>query len=141
LIVVDSVNKEKTVFSFIASKEISGFVHYGRIKVKPRPGNIYAVRFKELGKENKSNFYQILSITETDKKPDKTIFKIVDGEIIIRPGNSFGFVNNIFVPAYIINREQLKSGDKISVMAILSYNRKKKDWGWKVVKKNNLQKE
>ncbi len=138
LIVVDSVNKEKTIFSFIASKEVSGFTHYAKLKIKPRPGDIYAVRFKDSGKENKSNFYQIFTIVKTDKKPDEEILKIVNGEITIHQGNSFGFVEYIYVPAYVINREQLKSGDKISVMAILSYNRKKKDWGWKTIKLNFL---
>jgi len=134
LIAIDIVNKEKTVFSFIASKELEGFIHYGKLKLNPNPGDIYAVRFKEQPKDNKSTFRQVYSIHKTEKTPSDEIFKTVEGKITIKPGNSFGFINNIFVSGNLIKNNKLKDGQLISIVALLSFNKKKKSWGWKGVR-------
>jgi tetratricopeptide (TPR) repeat protein len=134
LIVVDTVNREKTVLSFVTEKRQHGFIHYGRLGITPEPGVIYAVRFMEQNKENKSNFFRVYSIREPLAEPPKELRNTVKGTLTIRPGNSFGFVNDVYVPANLIKTNSLKAGTEIETVTILSYNRNKKNWGRKAVK-------
>jgi len=134
LIVVDTVNTEKTVFSFVASKQLHGFIHYGRLNITPASGDILAVRFMEQDKENKSNFFRVHTIHKTGKTPPETILRTVTGSLNIRQGNSFGFIDNVYVPANVIKDHNLHDGETVNIITILSYNRKKKEWGWKAVK-------
>ena len=132
-ILVQRVNKEKTVLHFIVSKEKFGLVFYGNHPVKPKVAEVCAVRFTQNDKQQKSNFYQLLSIRLVNNEPSKDIYKEIVGTLDQRPGNSFGFINNVYVSAFIINKYKLSDGDLLKAKAILSYNSKRKEWGWSVI--------
>jgi hypothetical protein len=133
LIVIQRLNEDKTVLHFIASKEKYGLLHYGKFRVTPKVGKVYALRFKENNNQQKSSFYKIYSIVPSNKAASDEIYKQIEGHISIRPGNSFGFIDNIFVSQQIINQYQLNDSDLITAIAIQSYNTKRKAWGWNVV--------
>lgn len=134
LIVVDTVNQEKKVFSFVVSKSLHGFIHYGKFQINPQPGDCFSARFMEQPVENKSSFYKVYTLWETDKKPSSEILKIVSGTLSIKQENPFGFVHDVFVSPQIIFNENLTNGQVISIQALISYNKKKKSWGWKTIK-------
>lgn len=134
LIVTDTVNKEKTVLSFVASKTLYGFIHYGNPELDPEPGIVFSVRFKEQEKSNKSNFHRVYSIHKTDQTVPNDISKTVSGTIQLRPGNSFGFIGKVFIPPALVSASGLKDGQEVKVVAVISFNKKKKEWGWKGVK-------
>ena len=136
IIVVERVNKEKSVLNFIISKNKYGFASFRKYKIKPKVGDFYKVKF-DIKEDDKSNFYKLLSIRVTDKKVSKEIYKQEKGILEIREGNSFGFVNNIFVAPQIITKKGLKNGVEINITALQSYNAKRKAWGWSVINIKN----
>ncbi len=133
LMVIERVNKEKTVLNFIVSKKKYGLVFYGKFNIKPQVGEVYAVRFAKSDKPQKSNFYQIQSIALSNQPASIEIYKQVEGRIIIKQGNSFGFVDNVFVPPQVINNYQLMDGGKIKANAVQTFNTRRKAWGWSVI--------
>lgn len=133
LLVVERVNKEKTVLHFIVSKEKHGLIFYGKHPIKPEVGEVYAVRFKKSDKPQKSSFYQILTIKLRKQKPPNEICKQIQARVIIKPGNSFGFLEHAYVPAPVIIKYNLTNGDIIIANAIQSYNSRRKAWGWSVI--------
>ena len=46
---------------------------------------------------------------------------------------NFGFVNNCFIDNKIIGKYKLINGSNIDFKAIQSFNKTKKEWGYKVV--------
>jgi hypothetical protein len=76
----------------------------------------------------------VYSIYKTEQTPSENIIKTVERDITIRPGNSFGFVNNIFVSGDLINKNNLKNNQTVKLISVLSFNKKKKTWGWKGVR-------
>ena len=48
--------------------------------------------------------------------------------------NKFGFINNVFIESKFIEDNKLINGQNLKVKAILSFNKKKNDWGWKAIK-------
>jgi len=135
IIVVERVNKEKSVINFVVSKQKYGFFSFSKFKITPKVGEIYAVRFDER-KDKTSNFYRIKSIAPTTKKVNTDIYKKISGVLRINEGNSFGFVNNIFVSPSIIAKYKLNNDSQISVTALQIYNSKRKAWGWNVIEIN-----
>lgn len=129
--IVERVNKEKSVLNFVVSKSKYGFFNYSKFKITPKVGDIYTVRF-EKRKDETSNFYRIKSIAKTSIMPDKEIHKIVNGNLIINQGNSFGFINNDFVSPQIISKYKLQNGNYIKGAALQTYNSKRKAWGWNI---------
>lgn len=136
ILVIDTVNTQKLVFNFIVSKEKYGFTSYRKHKIAPEIGEVYAVRFINKT-DDKSNFYKILSIIKTTKKPSSEIYKNVEGIIEIRNGNSFGFVDNVFVSPQLIGRLKLQNGEKVNGSALQTFNTRRKAWGWNLVNITN----
>ncbi|MEA3505332.1 MAG: hypothetical protein U9R32_09100, partial [Bacteroidota bacterium] len=109
-------------------------LYYGNFDLKPIVGKTYKVRFKENPKQEKASFYKINSIRNSKEKISTEILKPVSGKIEIHKGNSFGFVNNIFIPPYIINKYHLHDKEIIDALAIQKYSKKRKSWAWNVAK-------
>ena len=55
------------------------------------------------------------------------------GVIKIKEGSDFGFVDDIFIDPGNIKRNQWVTNQTINGKAILSFNKKKGQWGWKMV--------
>jgi len=133
LIIVERVNKEKSIINFIATKIKYGFTSYKNFKINPQVGDTFAVRFVE--KKNKNpNFYKCYTLVKSDQKPPVEIYKEITGTLKIINGNTFGFINNIYIPPQIIRKYDLKNNAKLNAIALQSYNTKKEKWDWRVIK-------
>ncbi len=140
ILCVESVNNQKSIINFVVSMQKHGFTSYKGFDVKPKAGDVLAVRFAEKPDE-KSSFYKVLSVRKTDQVPPPEIYKKTGGRLRIKPGNSFGFVNDVFFPSGLIEKNELKNNDAVEFVALLTHNRKKKDRGWKAIKILNIHKE
>ncbi len=132
ILCVEFVNPEKSVINFVVSKQKYGFTSYRGLNIKPKAGDVFAVRFADKT-DDKSSFYKLLSISETDKVPPAETYKKTEGLLQIRPGNSFGFVNNIFVPPQLVKKHELQNGASIKGIALQTYNSRRREWGWGLI--------
>ena len=133
IIIVDNVNKEKSILSFVASKALYGFFNYKNLNIKPNEGEFYKVRFQD-NNSNKSNYIKVLSAAKTEPPNNFEPAKTVSGKLIIHKGNSFGFIGNIFVPANIILKNKLQNNQNIKILAVNIFNKKRNEWLWKAIK-------
>jgi hypothetical protein len=53
--------------------------------------------------------------------------------LTIRQGNAFGFVDDNFVEPRLIAKSKLADDTAVTGKAVLSFNSKKNQWGWKAV--------
>jgi len=132
-IVVEFVNKNKKMLSFIKNKKKYGFFKYSEYLDKPQIGDIIKVRFDGEGQEG---FYKILSVEYCNQEAFSEAIMDFEGTLNIRTPNNFGFVNDVFVEPKLVEDNSLKDGQFIKGKAILNYNKKKDSWGWKVFKLN-----
>ena len=51
---------------------------------------------------------------------------------VISPQN-FGFADDVFIEPKLIKDNNLSDGQSLTGIAILSFNKKKKEWGWKAL--------
>lgn len=132
VIVVEFVNHNKKMLNFVQDEQRFGFFKYEGLLNKPKVGDILKVRFKGKNRE-KGGFYSVFTATKADPNISSKAIKSLKGNLNIHGSNNFGFVDNIFVGPKLIDENNLENGQNIIGKAILSYNKKKNEWGWKAI--------
>jgi hypothetical protein len=59
--------------------------------------------------------------------------KEVEAIVRTKPGTSFGFIGDAFIPPTLITKYNLSDGQTFKGQIIKTYDSKKKKWGWKLV--------
>lgn len=130
-IIVTFVNSDKKILNFIASESKFGFFKYERFLKDVKVGETFKVRFQ--GGSN-DGIYQIYTAMKVNDGPFKSQFmKQVEGEVRIPVGQSFGFVNDVFVHPSLITKLKLINGMHLNGLGIKTFNSEKKQWGWKYI--------
>ena len=127
-IVVSFVNSNKKMISFVKNKTMHGFFSYKHLKMNPKIGDILSVRLNKVGDEG---FYKVLTIKPSNHKESEAL-KIISGVFKAIPNKDFGFVNDVFIAPDIVQKHKLENGSEVKSKTILSFNKKKKEWGWRV---------
>lgn len=130
LIVVEFVNESKSILNFVKDKRKFGFFNYSGNLNKPKIGDLLKVRFYGDGQKG---FYKILSAKKTDSNMVSDAMKGFEGAIKVISPQNFGFIEDIFVEPKIIEKSKLTDGYSVKGRAILSFNKKKNEWGWKAI--------
>lgn len=130
IIAVEFVNENKSVLNFVKDKRKFGFFNYSGNLTKPQIGDLLKVRFNGDGQDG---FYKILSAKKADSDVASDAMKDFEGTIKVISPQNFGFIDDIFIDPRIIEESKLTYGQLIKGRAILSFNKKKNEWGWKAV--------
>jgi hypothetical protein len=128
IVAVEFVNENKSMLNFVKDKSKHGFFNYSILVDKPKVGDVLKVRFKE---EGQSNFYKILTAKKEEANTESPALRDFYGILKIINPQGFGFVENVFIEPILIDQNKLEDKKEIKGKAILSYNKKKNEWGWK----------
>ncbi|MCG8807436.1 hypothetical protein G1K57_04550 [Tenacibaculum finnmarkense] len=130
IVVIDFVNESKSMLNFVKDKTKYGFFKYkGHIK-NPRIGDLLKVRFHQ---DSSEQYYKIYSAKRISNNTPCDVITDFSGSIRINDGNNFGFVDDLFVTPQLIESNNLLNTDEVTGKAVLSFNKKKKEWGWKCI--------
>lgn len=133
-VIIEFVNKDKKLAHFIASETKFGYFKYERFIDKLVPGDVVNVRFHDKGDEG---YFKITTLRKVNNEAFKNNFyRNVDGVLSVPEGRTYGFVDKVYVPANILSQFSLKNGQPINGSAIKTYNKEKKQWGWKLMQLN-----
>jgi len=130
IIAVEFVNENKNMLNFIKDKTKHGFFNYSKILAKPNIGDVLSVRFKGKGNDG---FYKILTAKKVDSNIECKAIRVFNGLLKLVTAKVFGFVEDVFIEPKLIETNKLKDNQEIKGKAILSYNKKKEEWGWKAI--------
>lgn len=128
LIVVEFVNENKSMLTFVRDKQKFGFFNYSGNLTKPQIGDLLKVRFNGDGQDG---FYKILTAKPAELNSTSDAIKGFEGKLKVISPQNFGFVEDVFIEPKIIQERNLIDDQMINGKAILSFNKKKKVWGWK----------
>lgn len=133
IVIVEFVNKDKKILNFIKDRETNGYFKFQGLIHQPKVGDVLLVRLEH--KLNKK-FYNVLTLKQLSKKYQKKsdAIKQISGSLKISGDNQFGFLDNVFVPPDLIKKYRVSNGDSLTGQAMLSFNKKKNEWGWKIFK-------
>ncbi len=130
-IIVEFVNSDKNICNFIVSESKFGFFKYDRFFKEVKVGDTLKVRFQGGSNEGMHQLYTAIKVDDETFK--KQFIKEVNGEVKIPNGKSFGFIGDIFVHPSIVSKLKLMNGTNVSGIALKSFNKEKKQWGWKLI--------
>lgn len=130
-IFVEFVNKDKKMLNFIASENRLGYFKYERLLPDVKPGDVLSVRFQGGSKEGLHQVYTAEKVQDEEFK--SRFYKYVAGQVIIPEGKTFGFLEDAFISPALVAKYQLSDGSDLTGHAIKSYNKEKKQWGWRLV--------
>jgi hypothetical protein len=130
LCLVDSVNTQKELFHFVTKDKTDGIVRFSDTDLRPVPGDHFTVRgYTKVNKKTGKTRLNILSISPTKEVLSGKI-KHLSGEVRVTykgGGKTFGFVNDIYVPGYMLDQAGIFNDCQVSATAIES------DGKWRVV--------
>jgi hypothetical protein len=131
LIIVEFVNTDRKILNFIASESKYGFLKYERFFKDVTIGDTLKVRFQGGSNEGMHQLYTAVKVTDETFK--KQFFKEVEGKVRIQSGKPFGFLEDIFIHPSIVTKLKLVDGMSFKGNAIRTFNKEKKQWGWKII--------
>ena len=130
-VIVEFVNADKKILNFIASETKFGFLKYDRFFSDVKVGDTLKVRFQGGSNEGMHQLYTAIKVDDDAFK--KQFMKAVPGVVRIPGGKSFGFMDDVFIHPSLVTKYKLTDGMQFTGKAIKSYNKEKKQWGWKLL--------
>ncbi len=130
VIAVEFVNINKKILSFVQSQDKHGFFKYAGLIEKPRIGDVLKVRFSDFEQDG---YCKALTVNEADQDTVCPAIKDFSGEVKIITPQNIAFVGDVFLESKLVISNSLKDKQSVIGKAILSYNKKKNEWGWKAL--------
>ncbi len=131
LVFVEFVNRDRSILNFIDGEFRTGFFKYDRFLKEVRTGDVLKVRFQQ---GNDNGRYQVFTaFKHTDNNFKNNFLKEVEGTVKIKEGANFGFVNDIYMHPTLVVKYKLSNGMNFKGQAVKSFNKEKKEWGWKIL--------
>ena len=100
-------------------------------------GDAIAVRIHKY-KSKRGSRYHTFTANKTTKPIPKSILKSFEEEVRVIDGMGFTIEEGIFIPPPIVKDKNIKDGDEVSGKAIINFNKKKLEWGWKAISIDNV---
>ena len=134
IVAIEFVNANKNILNFVKKKGFSGFFKYSGHLKKPHVGDVVKVRFNGEGKDG---FHKIFSARKAEPNEPCDAIRMYKGSLKVIPPQNFGFVDDVFIEPRLVQQKELTDGQVLEGKAILTYNKKKSQWGWKAVSIEN----
>jgi tetratricopeptide (TPR) repeat protein len=129
--VVDHVNKSKELIHFMVDRKVDGIINFSELNASFNEGDSISVRLSKYTTKQGSR-YHVLSASSTDQAPSESILKNFKENVIAE--NGMGFTDyDIFIPPPLMDKHKVENGNVVSGIAILNYNKKRGQWGWKAL--------
>lgn len=133
VIAVEFVNRDKKILNFVKDKNKHGYFKYSGLLKNPQIGNLFRVRFNG---EGKNGFYKLHSARPAAENDACSALRSFTGDFKLLTPQNFGFVEDVFMDPGLVKQHNLKNAVKVSGKALLSFNKKKNEWGWKAYQIN-----
>ena len=130
IIAVEFVNENKSMLNFIKDKSKRGFFKFSGHIDKPQIGDILRVRFNGHGQDG---FYKIYTAKKADPDVKTEVIKNFESNVKVIPPHNFGFAEDVFIDPKLIQDYNIQDEQAVKGRAILSFNKKKNEWGWKAI--------
>ena len=127
-VVVEFVNRDRKILNFVKDQEKKGIFKYDRLLRDPQIGDVLEVKFRDNLSEGRYMVYTV----KKGKPEECAALKEVTGDLRIIPAG-IGFIDDVFVDKSVIAKCNLTNAQKIHGKAILSFNKTKNQWGWKLI--------
>nr|ALF35177.1 Hypothetical protein ICEValHN437_089 [Vibrio alginolyticus] len=129
--IVDHVNTNKRPIHFMISRTIDGVINFSDLPEEFKEGDAISLRLAKFTSRQGTR-YRVLTSSRTTKPIPSSILKPFSDDV--REENGMGFTDDgIFIPPPLIRENSINDGDFVTGYAVLNYNKKRSEWGWKAI--------
>jgi hypothetical protein len=128
--VIDNVNNEKRLIHFLVSKSVDGVVPFSALDAEFKEGDAISVRLSKYSTRHGER-YRVISAYKTSQSAPLCLKKDFNESVSLHDAGFAFTSSDIFIPASLVKAHGLNDGDFVSGSALLSYNKKRSEWGWK----------
>ena len=131
LAVVTYVNAESKRVAIVYGEKKRAMVKLHSLNVKVTKGTLLKIHWLP----NKKEGIDIVSAEPTGPElSDNTYIKRINGSIVKSAAKPFAFMKeqgiNCFITPMMVQKYNLKGGEKATVLAVYDYNKKRAEWAW-----------
>lgn len=131
-IIVVKYNPQKGTCSFITEDRRRGFFSTKKLHEQFADNRIYKVRLPEGVDENGPTKVAAIRKVDDVTPYEGIFFRRVRAELNIRPGQTFTFIDDIYIDGTLL--QDVEPGDMIDISAVIYYNIKRESWGWRALR-------
>jgi tetratricopeptide (TPR) repeat protein len=137
--IVTHVDKERGVFFFAVDKKIGGKQLIKKPFERVQIGDVFALKLREadppMGSPSPAKIWKVISGRPEKEKVPEEICRRLYERVQIPFGRDFGFMkpSNVYVGPEVVKKYGLADGQTIKGLALLSFNKAKNEWGWKMI--------
>jgi hypothetical protein len=129
--IIDHVNRDKQLVHFIVDKKLNGIIPFAILPKNVEVGDTLAIKVSEYIVKNEVR-HRVLNCNPSNRAANENVFKTFSEEI--RVSNGLGFsTTDIFIDRGLINKYNIQDEDVVTGNAVLNYNKKRSQWGWKAI--------
>ncbi|MFP7494590.1 hypothetical protein SFC66_12435 [Terribacillus saccharophilus] len=146
-IFVTYINEEKGVihFAYMENKYLStikdGYFFIDSLKEIRNWKIDESLKVRMIKNAKRTNLYRIYKIEPGDETFASNFIQIGSGYVNKQIGNSFAFVNDVFISPKLVEENKIEDYDNIEYIKRRRFNRKKNKWGWTVEKITSIERE
>ena len=132
--VVKHINRDKGVTSVALGRDAFCLFHHDGFPAiqSVALGTVVAVKTRH---DEKRDILRALSFAATDEDPPSSFCRQFAGRLSVNDGGRFGFVDHdIYVPGELIDPNGLTDNDLIKGLALMDFNKRRNQYGWRAVK-------
>lgn len=130
--VVDHVNHQKKLIHFLVDKVIDGVVPFSELDSTYQEGDAISLKLSKYTTARETR-YRTLVVKKSNSVAPISLRKEFHESVDVNSGG-FGFTDsNIFIPPDLVRKHNIDGRDLIKGIAILTYNKKRREWGWKAI--------
>ena len=130
--VVDHINHEKKLLHFLLNREIDGIIRFADLNDRFHEGDAISLHLAQFTNK-KGTQYKVLQSKKTKQSPPSSLLKHFHSEVRVND-SSLGFTDcGIFIPAHLVRQHEIEDSDIVEGTAILNFNKRRSEWGWKSI--------
>lgn len=133
LAVVDHVNRDKKLIHFLVSKVIDGVVPFSELDGDYSEGDVIRVRLSRYSTARGERF-RVLSVRKAQDPAPIGLKKEFRESVSVHESGFAFSSSDIFIPANLVTKNNILDGDFVNGTALISYNKKRSEWGWRAFK-------
>lgn len=131
-VLITKYNQQKQTCSYATADHKRGYFSTRKMRESFADNQIWLMRFEgEPGGDRPTNGLTARRVTDITPY-DNVFYRQVESEINMRPGMSFLFVDGIYIDGNLLR--EVDPGMTVVITAVLYYNIKKDQWGWRAVR-------
>jgi len=135
-VLISTYNPQKQIATYVTPDRKRGYFSTKKTTYKFIPNNIYMIRFDGEAAEGEPSKPMRFRKLDEVAPYEGTLFRKSEGEVGLRPGQSFLFVDDIYIDGTLMRG--MAPGTQAEITSVLYYNMKRDTWGWRAVRVKRL---